>query len=73
MSRVAFCDVRGLLNDLNDKLGGEQGDRWTKKLANMLREATFSVWRKIPVGFVPDLTLLRNLLGGCWLQDQLLR
>src|SRR3989344_1471412 len=50
--KIAFCEARGLLNDLNDKLGGENGDRWRDKLANMLREATFQTWRKLQIGLL---------------------
>lgn len=64
--RIAFCDVRGLLNDLNDKLGGENGDRWRDKLVNMLREATFKTWRKLEVGLLRSVDSYRELMteGG---------
>lgn len=60
--RIAFCDVRGLLNDLNDKLGGENGDRWLEKLTNMLREATFPIWRKLQIGFLGPVESLHEVL-----------
>lgn len=60
--RIAFCDARGLLNDLNDKLGGENGDRWLEKLTNMLREATFPIWRKLQIGFLEPVESLREVL-----------
>ena len=61
--KIAFCDVRGLLNDLNDKLGGENGDRWRDKLVNMLREATFPTWRKVQIGLLRKVESYRQLLA----------
>ena len=66
--KIAFCDVRGLLNDLNDKLGGESGDRWRDKLVNMLREATFPVWRKLQIGLLRKVESYRELLTDDGLQ-----
>ena len=60
--KVAFCDARGLLNDLNDKLGGENGDRWLEKLKQMLREATFPTWRKLQIGLLWSVDSLHQLL-----------
>src|SRR3989344_2730916 len=60
--KIAFCEARGLLNDLNDKLGGENGDRWRDKLANMLREATFPTWRKLQIGLLRSVESYRALL-----------
>ena len=61
--KIAFCDVRGLLNDLNDKLGGDNGDRWRDKLANMLREAAFPTWRKLQIGLLRSAESYRGLLA----------
>ena len=38
MLKIAFCDARGSLNDLNEKLGGQEGYRWLGKLKRMLHE-----------------------------------
>lgn len=38
MARIALCDARGPLNDLNDKLSGEDGDIWLDALKKMLRK-----------------------------------
>ncbi len=37
MSRLALCDVIGPLNDLNQKLAGENGKQWLGRLKKMLR------------------------------------
>ena len=60
--KIAFCEVRGLLNDLNDKLSGENGDRWRDKLTAMLREAAFPNWRKLQIGLLRSVEALRRLL-----------
>ncbi len=38
MAKVAFCDARGPLNDLNDKISGDQGSGWLDRLKVMLRK-----------------------------------
>ena len=60
--KIAFCDARGSLNDLNDKLSGDGGDRWLEKLKQMLREATFPTWRKLQIGLLRSVESLRQLL-----------
>src|SRR3989344_2728660 len=37
MGRLALCDVVGPLNDLNQKLAGENGEEWLRHLKKMLR------------------------------------
>lgn len=37
MSKVALCDVRGLLSDLMDKLSGKNGRQWLEALKGFLR------------------------------------
>lgn len=60
--KIAFCDVRGLLNDLNDKLSGDNGGQWRDKLTNMLRESTFPTWCKLQIGLLGSAKALLSAL-----------
>lgn len=53
---VALCDARGPLNDLMDKMSGEEGERWLRALKGMLRKenpwesVTLWEWKTIQLG-----------------------
>lgn len=63
MASIAYCEVRELLNDLNNKLGGEMGNRWQRKLAKMLSESIFPIWQKIQIGLLFSMESCRALLA----------
>lgn len=45
-TRLALCDVRGPLNDLLEKLSGEEGEMWLRGLNKFLRKE--EAWRIFP-------------------------
>jgi len=57
-TRLALRDARGPLNDLMDKLSGEQGAAWLRRLSKMLRGENpfefhardFAVWKILKLG-----------------------
>lgn len=68
-NRIALCDARGPLNDLNDKLSGEEGKQWLDGLKRFLRKEnpwvapkTFPTWKKIRVGTDRSVDSLRSAL-----------
>jgi len=56
MLGIALRDVRGLLNDLTEKLCGEDGEIWLEAFKKFLRKenswkvGTFKVWKTIKLG-----------------------
>ena len=56
-TRIALCDASGPLTDLLQKLAGERGEYWVRKLKKMLRDeemdlsvSDFKVWRTLTLG-----------------------
>lgn len=75
-TRIALCDARGPLNDLMDKLSGEEGLKWLRRLSRMLRgEDPFKfhakdlpVWKTIKLGTHKTTDALKKALmdkGRC--------
>lgn len=52
MAKIALCEARGPLNDLNDKLSGEDGDQWLGALRRFLRKE--SPWSEVLTTADPD-------------------
>lgn len=65
MARVLFSEVRGVLNDVNDKLSGEDGSYWLEKLKLFLRgemTPSFKVWKTITLGLQTSSAAYRDEL-----------